>query len=61
MTVYNEFPSLTKCWLVHQEELDPLFSTKLVQIESPSCVLVEYSPQGLDITTSHLIPILCIP
>ena len=54
MMHYNEFHSLTKCCLVHQKELDPLFFTKLVQIESPSCILVEDSPQGLDIATSHL-------
>ena len=56
MTVYNKFHSITKCCLVHQEELDPIFFTKLVQIESSSCALVEDSPQGLDIATSHLVP-----
>jgi hypothetical protein len=61
MTVYNEFHSLTKCWLVHQQKLYPLFSTKLVQIESRSCVLVEDSPQGLDIATSHLVPTFYVP
>ena len=53
MMHYNEFPNLTKCCLVHQEELDPILSIKLVQIESPSCVLVEDSRQGFDIVTSH--------
>ena len=57
---YNEFYTLRKCCLIHPKELDPLSSTKLVQIESPSCVLADDSPQGLDIATSRLVPTLCV-